>query len=105
MYTVTAKIVRPTTTVSFYIMTDDMVSNEVKAYWVETYKSTGKCLNVDVTESANQLEMINIIYWKDHDSYMEYKNDPFLNQQLFTPRNGYYSDHGITYTIISEDAT
>lgn len=102
MYLVTGKIVRPNTNCSFYTIADPIVPYSVRQHWQEQYKDTGKCLFVGVTMSPDELELQTEQYWADQASYNQYQNDAVLASELFTARNAYWAEHGMTGSVISE---
>ena len=104
MYLVTGKITRPTVNHSFYTIVDPVVSDTVRQHWTEVYKITGKCVSVEATLSTDQLELQTSQYWLDQTTYLEYKNDPLLIEQLFNVRDAYWQANGMTGLIVSEQA-
>lgn len=104
MYIVTGRITKQNVSDAFYTISDSVTLPEVRQYWVETYKDTGKCLHIDLTISSDQLVMDTTQLWLDQASYEEYKNDQYLNDMLFSVRNKYWTDHGITGVILNEEA-
>jgi len=104
MYIVTGKITRQNVEDSFYTIADPIVSDDIRLYWVQEYKETGKCIHVNVTLSENQLELETTQMWLDQQSYLDYKNDTTLNSGLFSVRNTYWEAHGITGVVLSEEA-
>jgi len=105
MYVVTGKITKQNASDAFYTIADEITPTEIKHHWITTYKSTGKCLHIDVTVSSNQLELDTVQIWQDQASYEEYKNDPVLINGLFSIRDAYWAAHGITGVILSEVAS
>jgi len=103
MYIVRGKITRQNVGDAFYTIADPMTSEEIRLYWVTAYKVTGKCIHVAIDITQDQLELQNTQYWSDQASYEEYKNDPVLINGLFTLRNAYWAEHGITGVVISEE--
>jgi hypothetical protein len=104
MYIVTGKITRQAVEDSFYTIADPIVSDDIRLYWVQEYKETGKCINVNVTLSENQLELLTTQLWADQQAYMDYKNDIMLITGLFSLRDVYWAEHGITGVVVSEEA-
>lgn len=104
MYMVTGKITKQNIEDSFFTISDSMTSPEVRQYWVENYKNTGKCIFIDIAISSDQLVMDTTQMWLDQASYEEYKNDTVLQAGLFSLREAYWADHGITGVIVSEEA-
>ncbi len=102
MYIVTAKITRPNTLLSWYIMSDPMVSPVARHHWKTAYKETQKCVFVDVSISENELEMTNVIYWDTAQSYLDYKQDSVFETELFPPRDTYWAQNNMVYQIVSE---
>jgi hypothetical protein len=103
MYIVTGKITKQNTEDSFYIISDPQVSSDVKLHWAQEYKETGKCVGVSVDYSEDQLELTTTQIWADQQSYNDYKNDTILINGLFSVREAYWSTHGITGVIVSEE--
>lgn len=103
MYLVTGKITKQNSEDSFYTIADPITPAEIKTHWVTNYKETGKCILITVNMSSNQLELETVQLWQDQASYEEYKNDPVFATGLFAPREAYWSDHGITGVIVSEE--
>lgn len=103
MYIVTGKITRQSVEDSFYTIADPIVSDDIRLYWVQEYKETGKCIHVNVNLSANQLELETVQLWADQQSYNDYKNDATLASGLFSVRDAYWSAHGITGVVVSEE--
>ena len=52
--------------------------------------------------STDQLELETVQLWADQQSYDDYKNDPTLINGLFSVRDVYWQQHGITKVIVSE---
>ena len=103
MYLVKGKITRPNTECSFYTIADVAVTDNIRQHWQTAYKDTGKCLFIEVVVSEDQLQMDTSQYWEDQASYESYKNDPVLIAELFTVRDAYWSAHGMTGIVISEE--
>ena len=55
MYIVTGKITRQNIADSFYTIADPIVTDDIRLYWVQEYKETGKCINVNVNLSPNEV--------------------------------------------------
>jgi hypothetical protein len=103
MYIVTGKITRQTLADSFYTIADPIVSDDIRLYWVQEYKETGKCIHINVNLSENQLELETVQIWADQQSYLDYKNDATLNSGLFSVRDIYWAAHGITGVVVNEE--
>jgi hypothetical protein len=103
MYIVTGKITRQSLEDSFYIISDPIVSDDIRLHWLQEYKETGKCMHISVTISDNQLELETFQMWLDQQSYLDYKNDPILNIGLFSIRDAYWASRGITGVIVNEE--
>jgi hypothetical protein len=104
MYLVKGKITRPNTDCSFYTIADLAVADSVRDHWQTAYKDTGKCLFIEVTVSEDQLQMDTAQYWEDQASYESYKNDPVLTAELFSVRDAYWAEKGMTGVVISEES-
>lgn len=104
MYIVTGKITKQNLEDSFYTIADPIVSDDIRLYWVQEYKETGKCINVNVALSNNQLELQTTQMWLNQQSYLDYKNDATLISGLFSIRDAYWAAHGITGVIVSEES-
>ena len=104
MYIVTGKITRQNVEDSFYTIADPIVSDDIRLYWVQEYKETGKCIHVNVALSDNQLELETTQMWADQQSYLDYKNDATLASGLFAVRDVYWAERGITGVVVSEEA-
>ena len=103
MYIVTGKITKQNAEDSFYIISDPRVSDGIKLHWAQEYKATGKCIAVSVEISENQLELTTTQLWADQQSYNDYKTDTTLINGLFSIRETYWAEHGITGVIVSEE--
>lgn len=103
MYIINAVITRPNVNLHYYIIPDSIVPSEVKSYWKNTYKDTGKCIHIEVGESEDKLEMTNTIIWNSEQDYNEYKNDLYLIENLFSLRDLYWQNNNIVYTIINQE--
>ena len=104
MYIVTGKITKQNLEDSFYTIADPITPPEIKLHWVTTYKETNKCVLISVNISSNELELETTQVWQDQASYEEYKNDTVFVTGLFTPREAYWKEHGITGVIVSEES-
>lgn len=104
MYIVTGKITRQKVEDSFYTIADPIVSDDIRLYWTQEYKETGKCIHISVSLSDNQLELETTQMWLDQQSYLEYKNDPILDVGLFSIRDIYWADRGITGVCVNEES-
>lgn len=103
MHIVTGKITKQNAEDSFYIISDPQVSADVKLHWAQEYKATGKCIAVSVEISENQLELTTTQLWADQQSYNDYKNDATMIDGLFSIREAYWAEHGITGVIVNEE--
>lgn len=103
MYIVTGKITRQSLEDSFHTIADPIVSDAIRLYWVQEYKETGKCININVVVSTNQLELQTTQIWENQQSYLDYKNDATLISGLFSIRDAYWAERGITGVIVSEE--
>jgi len=103
MYIVTGKITRQNLEDSFHTIADPIVSDDIRLYWIQEYKETGKCIHVNVTMSDDQLELETVQMWSDQQSYLDYKNDAILNSGLFSIRDVYWASRGITGVIVNEE--
>lgn len=104
MYIVTGKITRQRVEDSFYTIADPIVSDDIRLYWMQEYKETGKCIHVNVSLSEDKLELETTQMWLDQQSYLDYKNDATLNSGLFSARDVYWAANGITGVVVSEEA-
>jgi len=104
MYIVTGKITKQNVEDSFHTIADPIVSDDVRLYWVQAYKETGKCIHVDVALSDDQLELQTTQMWADQQAYLDYKNDATLASLLFSVRDAYWASKGITGVVVSEEA-
>lgn len=102
-YIVTSSMTRPNTDCLFHLIPDPMVPDEIKRHWMNTYQGSAKCMGVDLTESADQLQLTITIFWDSAASYEEFKADPVLISGLFNVRADYWATNGITYEVISEE--
>lgn len=103
MYKNTRKVTRPNTSVEFRNMLHSSISQEIRDYWVNNYKDTGKCLNVESELSANQLEMTTTTTWDSKSSWDQYQADPIFATGLFGPIHAYQDENGLTRELVSEE--
>lgn len=103
MYTITQKITRPDESVEFINMTHENISIEVRQYWMTTYKITNKCIFVNVELSANKLERVVTMLWDSKDSWLEYQNDPIMDEGLFKYMRLQREENGFIKELVSEE--
>jgi len=101
MYVVERLMTRPNSTVTFLKMNDSLVSEEVKEHWLLNYKSNGKCIHVDMTESETELSIIE--YWDQESYYNEYMSDPYMIANLFNLRTQYWTTNNITNQFLRQE--
>lgn len=104
MYRVIGKIIKQNVADSFYSITDSLVTEDIRLHWVQEYKETRKCISIDVVISENQLELQTTQLWESQQSYLDYKNDATLISGLFSVRDAYWAEHGITGVIVTEES-
>jgi hypothetical protein len=89
-FAVTVGFTRPSVDVPFY-----KASDESKAYQKSTYDSTGKRVGSVYRLSDNSLTMTVTTYWKDSQSYNEFRNDAQVISSLAQPRTVYNTQNNI----------
>ena len=103
MHLVNGRITRPDTNIHFYLISDELVTAEIKAYWQTNYKDTGKCLHVEVTESSDSLTLETQQYWESNQAYIDFLTDSYLVTDLFAVRDTYWNTNGVVAVVISEE--
>lgn len=102
MYEVTYKITRPSTNVSFYTLITPEVSQQVKDYFFTNYKDVGKFISSEITFSNDNLECNIVLLWNSESEFNEFKNDPYLQTELFSIRNTYWQVNNITTVLLNQ---
>lgn len=103
MYIITRKVTRPNTSLEFRNMLHESVTTEVRKHWVDSYKTTGKCIIVNSTLSPDSLEMTTTMIWDSKDSWNEYQADPVMLEGLFNPIHTYQDENGFIRELVSEE--
>ena len=103
MYKNTRKVIKPNTLVEFRNMLHPTISQEIRDYWFNNYKNTGKCLNVVSELSDNQLEMTTTTTWDSKDSWDQYQADTIFIIGLFDPIHTYQDQNGLIRELVSEE--
>ncbi len=103
MYHINKKQTRPSTAVEFYNMTNrNIVPDETRLYFYNTYKKTGKCIMGDRSISSDGLVETSIFLWESKDEYLAFVNDPMMASN-FTAQEAYNTANGIVRETISEE--
>ena len=89
-FAVTVGFTRPAVDVPFY-----KASNESKAYQKSAYDSTGKRIGSVYRLSDDRLALTVTTYWKDSQSYNEFRNDAQIVSSLAQPRTAYNAQNNI----------
>jgi hypothetical protein len=89
-FEITVSFTRPSVDVPFYVASD-----ESKAYQKSTYDSTGKRIGSVYRLSDNGLTMTVTTYWKDSQSFNEFRNDAQVISSLTQPRTVYNAQNNI----------
>ncbi len=105
MYIVVKKVVRPNTGIEFISVLHESIDPQVRQHFVDTYKTPGKCLNVNLNYSTNRLELTSTMYWNSKNSYLEFMQDPILQTGLFNVMHSYMNENGMQYIVFSETET
>lgn len=103
MYHINKKQTRPSVDVEFYNMTNkNLVPEEIRLYFYNTYKKTGKCIMGDRTISSDGLVETSIFLWESKDDYMSFLNDPMLADNS-AAQDAYNATNAIVRETISEE--
>ena len=101
----TIKQIRPNTSVQFVnIMSNDqtLISEEVKTYIVDNYVTTNKVTFEGGVESVDGLELTLVKNWADHAAIESYYSDPYIINNLITPRTTYMEQNNILTSLVDE---
>lgn len=103
MYHINKKQTRPSTTIEFFNITNrNIVSDETRLYFYNTYKKTGKSIMGNRSMSSDGLVETSIFLWESKDEYLTYLNDPLM-ASYFTAQEAYNTANGIVRETISEE--
>jgi hypothetical protein len=80
----------------------NIVPEETRLYFYNTYKKTGKCIMGDRTISSNGLVETSTFLWESKAEYLAFVNDPNLAEN-FTAQEAHNTLHGIVRETISEE--
>jgi hypothetical protein len=89
-FAVTISFTRPSVDVPFYVASD-----ESKTYQKSAYDSTGKRIGSVYRLSDDRLSLTVTTYWKDSQSYNEFRNDAQVISSLAQPRTVYNTQNNI----------
>lgn len=103
MYQVIKTQRRPHANVEFGSMDSTFISPEVRAYFGNNFKKTGKCINVDITLTDNDTLYTSVMLWNNETSYNEFVADPFLVTNFFDPITTHMTNNNITFNMISKE--
>lgn len=103
MYQISKRQTRLSTDVEFFNMnTKQLVPEETRLYFYETYKATGKCLYASRTLSDDGLTENLMFIWESKDVYLESLNDPVL-ANTYAEQAAYNTANGILKETLSEE--
>ena len=93
----TIVITRPSTSVTFYPMSETEHDHVTKTYHV-----TGKRTGISIDISSNKLVKTLVYEFDSTNSQREFLNDSTL-ESYFNQRDLYYLNNGVTMSVSSED--
>lgn len=103
MYQVIKTQKRPNAGVEFASMDSTFINPEVRAYFGDNYKKTGKCVNVDITLTDNDTLYTSVMLWNTEASYNEFVSDTFLVTNFFDPITTHMTNNNITFNMVSKE--
>lgn len=103
MYQVIKTQRRPNASIEFASMDSTFINPEVRAYFGDTYKKTGKCINVDISLTDNDTLYTSIMLWNSEASYNQFVGDPFLATNFFDPITIHMTNNNITFNMVSKE--
>lgn len=103
MYHINKKQTRPSVDVEFYNMTNkNLVPEETRLYFYNTYKKTGKCIMGDRSISSDGLVETSIFLWESKEDYLTFLNDPVMADN-FAAQEAYAVANSIVRETLSEE--
>lgn len=94
---------RPHANVEFASMDSSFIVAEVRAYFGNNFKKTGKCINVDISLTDNDTLYTSVMLWNTEASYNEFVSDPFLTANFFDPITTHMANNNIAFNIVSKE--
>lgn len=102
MWQLIRKQIRPNLEVNFFQQANnELISDEFKTYWVDTYVATDKCIYVSGEPSEDGLELTITMLWDSRESIDAMLNDPICHEGLFAVKAAYLAENQIQEFIVS----
>ena len=99
MWQIIRKQIRPNVDVPFFSMQTDLVSNEFKQHWRDTYVQTDKLIYIHAEPSEDNLSLSITMIWDSRESVDAMLADPIVQENLLTIKNAYLEQNGIVEIV------
>lgn len=103
MYRVIKTQRRSNTQIEFGTMTSSFIIPEVKLYFAEVFKRSGKCLDVTISITEDETLYTSTMLWDSESSYNEFISDTFLIERFFDPLVNHMTENNIIFNVQSKE--